>query len=114
MQERLSGSGNAAGFIAVIFGMIIAEHGLNFLKGLPGNIGWIFVVDPKFPLFYWEAFHALSATYSAPRRVSASPIDKGASVSRIFEKEDDRADGWLSPDQIPKAVQARQQELLPV
>jgi hypothetical protein len=34
VQERLPGSGNAAGFIAIIFGVIIAEGSPTFNRGL--------------------------------------------------------------------------------
>jgi hypothetical protein len=39
MQQGLAGTGNASGLVAVVFGEIVPEHGLNPLIGFPGDIG---------------------------------------------------------------------------
>src|SRR5262249_50693481 len=38
------------GLVAIILRIVVLEHGLNLLVGLPGNIRRILVVDPNPPL----------------------------------------------------------------
>jgi hypothetical protein len=56
VEERLPGSRETTSFVAIVFGMVVTQHGLDFLKGLPRNIGRIFVIDANFPVFHREAF----------------------------------------------------------
>src|SRR4249920_1679219 len=36
-------------FVPIVFSVVIQEYGLNALKRLPGNVGWVHIGDTKFP-----------------------------------------------------------------
>ena len=92
--------------------MVIAEHGLDFLKGLPGNIGRILVVDTNFPVFNGKPFAAWEMSGRRARFPSGPSINESAGISGILKDGDDGADGRRFPDEIARTVAAWEQELL--
>ena len=71
------------------------------------NVGWVHIVDTKFP------FRQRKANLPGTRRGrilsnrTRSPVDKGASVRRVFE---DLQDGWTCgflPDDVSQTIPSR-------
>src|SRR6266403_4316393 len=55
VQERFARARDAPGFVAIILGIVVLEHGLNLDKGLPADVGWVHIVDADTPLLQGEA-----------------------------------------------------------
>jgi hypothetical protein len=51
MQEGGAWPGNATGLVAIVFGAVILQHGLDMLESFPGDVGGILILDHDFPPF---------------------------------------------------------------
>ncbi len=61
MEERFAIAGHAARFVPIVFGVIVAQRRLDFLKGLPVHVGRIFVFHDDSPLH--DFMSTLEAVY---------------------------------------------------
>src|SRR5262245_56622807 len=92
--------------------MVVTKHGLDFLKGLPGNIGRELVIDTDFPFLHGKAFNDRLTTSCRPRLVCISPVNEGSRVCRILEDRNNGANGRRFPGQLARTVADWEQELL--
>ena len=55
VEQSLAGPGNAARLVLVVFAVVVLDHGLDFLKSGPSNIGRILVRNADLPLGHRQA-----------------------------------------------------------
>jgi hypothetical protein len=55
MQQRGPWPWHPSGFVAVVLGIVVQEHGLDVLKRLPRDVGGVYVIDTDLPLFHRES-----------------------------------------------------------
>jgi hypothetical protein len=79
VQERLAFPRHTSGFVPVVLGVIVTQHGLDFLKNLPVHIGRIFVFQDDSPLLARQLLRKGLCTWSATHGASAA-VDEGAGV----------------------------------
>src|SRR5262249_25890516 len=61
LQQRFAGPRHAARAVAIVFAVIVLQHGLDLLESLPRNKRRILVPQAYLPLFHRQAFLQLLA-----------------------------------------------------
>ena len=85
---------------------------MDLFEHLPGDVGWIDIVDPDFP-FRDRQTHLLGARRGGVHVHGAGPaVDEGAGVGGILEDLQDGRGRRALPDEIAKAVSPRKAQLL--
>jgi len=87
---------------------------LNALKHLPGNVGWVHIVDPKFPFLHRKANLPGTRRGRIFSNRARSPVDKGASVRRVFEDLQDGCTCWFLPADVSQTIPSRDAEIMGV
>ncbi len=104
VQQCLTTSGYAAGLIAIIGGVVLLNQGHYLFKGLPTDVGWVFILDYDLPLVYPKPFLSHFAVWTTN---SPSPtIDKGSGVCWILENLKNSCYCWFLPNHIAEPVVA--------
>ena len=104
MKESRTVTWNAAGLVVQIFRPIVAQHGLDALKGFPAHIGWIFVLHDD-PPFLARTELPLCPTAMPFGRTHPGPaIDEGTGIGRIFEHRRHCGNGRALPAGLSIAV----------
>ena len=100
LQQRRAVAWHAAGLLASIFCVVVAQHGLDPLELSPGNIRGIAVLHDHFPLRHRTAgSHELAAGVGGVTGVGAA-VDEGAGVGGVLEDAGDHAVRWGPPDHV--------------
>src|SRR5713101_1190522 len=114
MEQSGSWTRHPTGFVPVVFSVVVQEHVLNALKHLPGNVGWVHIVDPKFPFLHRKANLSGTRRGRIFSNRARSPVDKGASVRRVFEDLQDGCPCWFLPDEVSETIPSRDTQILGV
>src|SRR5207237_2569683 len=101
-------------FVPVVFSVVIQEYGLNALKHLPGNVGWVHIVDTKFPFLQRKANLPGTRRGRIFSNRARSPVDKGASVRRVFEDLQDGCTCWFLRDDVSQTIPSRDPRIMRV
>src|SRR5713101_5294224 len=114
MEQSSTWSWHSSRFVTIVFSVVVQEHGLNALKHLPRNIGWVHIVDTKFPFLQREAnLPGARRGWIFPNR-ARSPVNKGTSVRRVFENLQDGRTCWFLPDDISETIPSWYAEIVSV
>ncbi len=107
MQESFAGPGDATGFLAILFRMVVVQDGLDRLERGPADGGGVFGRDPPTPLLHGEALGGRAPRRTAGAQRARPALGKGARIRRVLQNGEDRGDGGAFPDDLPEAVAAR-------
>ena len=114
MEQSGAFTWHASRFVVVVFSIVVQKHGLNTLKHLPRHVGWIHIVDTKFPFFHGQPNLLGARRNGISTHAARAPIDKSTSVGRVFEDLQDGRNGGFLPDDVSEAIPSRQGEVMTV
>ena len=111
MEQGLAGPGHPPALVAVVFAVVVADHGLDSLKSVPADVGRILVPEADLPLVHGQRLlHALVGGIG-PRDGPRAAVDEGAGIGGVLEDGQDGRGGRPPPDQVAEAVPPGQQQL---
>src|SRR5689334_123888 len=101
-------AGYAAGLVAVVLCVVVAQHRLDLVKRFPGDVGRILVLHDKPPLLARpRLLHGPGSGQRRPRCPGAA-VDGRAAICRVLQHGDDGGNGWRLPPDAAVAVPSRQ------
>src|SRR5262249_9620482 len=113
VQERLAFTWHAAGFVTVVLGIIVTQHGLDFLKNFPVHIGRILVFHDDSPLLARQLLRKGLCTWSATYGAAAA-VDEGAGVGGVLEHLKNGSDRGRAPARLTEAAAAGKSQVIAV
>ncbi len=111
VQESLAVARHAARLIAVILGMVVAEHLLNLLKRQPGDVGRILVAHDDPPVGDGERTLPVFPCVFHSFRARAA-IHEGARIGRVLDQRTDAGHGRIFPADVAAAVAPRDDQVV--
>ena len=110
VQQGGAGAGNAAGLVAVVLRVVVAQHVLDLVECLPGDVGRILVLHDEPP--FLARPRLLQGTRSGQRRPRGepAPIDERSGVGRVLQDGDDGRHRRRAPPDRAVTVAAGQHQ----
>ena len=112
MQQGLARARDATRLVAVVFRVVVLEHGLDALERFPGDVRRVDVVDADLPLVDGQALQFLVCRRRPDRRGTRAAVDERPRVGRVLQDLQDGGDRRLLPDHVAETIAAGQQEVV--
>src|SRR4051812_9923529 len=110
LEQRRAVARHAAGLLASVLCVVVAQHGLDPLELGPRNIGGIAILHDHFPLCHRTAGgHKLAAGVGGVTGAGAA-VDEGAGIGGILEDARDHVMRWCPPDHRAGLIEPRHGE----
>src|SRR6266446_10807388 len=112
MQQGFARPGDATGFLAIIFGVVVMQHGLNLFESRPTDVRGILIVDPNAPLLHGEPLGGWPSWRGAVPYRARPAIGERPRIRWVLQDGEDRGDGRAFPDHLSEAIAPRQAQAL--
>ena len=111
VQQRLAFARYAAGLVASVLGVVVAQHRLNPFERVPRNVLRVLVLHAVPPLLRRQLclLHFAGVFGLFPAR---SPVGRGPRVSRIVEERTDARGRHTLPLDVAVTIATRQQQVV--
>src|SRR5262249_47237815 len=110
VPEGFARARDPPGFVAVILGVIVFEHGLNLEIRLPTDVRWVDVRDADAPLLLGQTCDGGACLRRLTSQRAAAAIGERPRIGRVLENGEHGGHTRSLPDQIAEAVTAGQQQ----
>ena len=114
VQEGFARARDPAGFVPVILGVIVFEHGLNLEIRLPTDGRWVDVRDADAPLLLGQTGDGGACLSRLSSQRAATAIGERPRIGRMLENGEHGGHTRSLPHQIAEAVTAGQQQVVGV
>ena len=85
VEQGLAGPGHPPALVAVVFAVVVADHGLDSLKSVPADVGRILVPEADLPLVHGQRLLDAQVGGIGPRDGPRAAVDEGAGIGGVLE-----------------------------